>query len=69
MFAMERMYTMARALTIFGMVVAALTVFVFAFDVALGFPFDRASVHMDVCFILCALILAYLSWVTLREQR
>ena len=69
MFAAERMYAMSRALTIFGMVVAGLMAFVFSFDLALGFPFDRADKTMDICFLLCAGILGYLSWATMREVR
>ncbi|MFV2069705.1 MAG: hypothetical protein ACC645_22290 [Pirellulales bacterium] len=60
---------MPRSLAIFGMVVAGLMGFVFAFDLALGFPFSRADTTMDVCFLICAGILAYLSWATLREVR
>ena len=60
---------MPKALTIFSMVVAGLTVFAFAFDLALGFPFNKAYWPADVCFLICAIIVAYLSWITLREQR
>jgi hypothetical protein len=35
---------------------------------ALGFPFYRASMTMDICFVICAAILGYMSWATLREQ-
>jgi hypothetical protein len=69
MFASERIHAMPRALTIFGMVVAGLIAFVFAFDLALGFPFYKASLMMDICFLICALLLGYLSWATYREQR
>jgi hypothetical protein len=60
---------MPKALTIFGMVVAGLTALAFTFDLALKFPFNRAHWQADVCFLICAVIVAYLSWTTLREQR
>ncbi len=59
---------MARALTIMGMVVAALIFCLFAIDLAIKIPFERASVPMDVMSIVCAGILGYLSWVTFKEQ-
>jgi len=59
---------MARALTIFGMVVSGLMLAVFALDLALKLPFSRANWLMDACFVLCAAILGYLSWSTFREQ-
>ena len=69
MFAAARNHQMPKALTIFGMVVAGLVAFTFTFDLALRFPFNRAHWVMDTCFVIGAAILAYLSWVTLREQR
>jgi hypothetical protein len=69
MFAAERTHPMPKALTIFAMVVAGLTAFAFTFDLALGFPFNKAYWLADVCFLICAIIVGYLSWTTLREQR
>ena len=60
---------MPRALTFFGMVVAGLIALAFGFDLALQFPFNGASRAMDICFVFAAVILAYLSWTTLRQQR
>jgi hypothetical protein len=69
MHAAERISLMPKALTVVGMVVAGLIALVFALDLALAVPFYKASLLMDICFILCALILGYLSWSTFRELR
>jgi hypothetical protein len=60
---------MPKALSISGMVVAALIMLVFGLDLAIGFPFWTLNPVMDVGFLVCALILAYASWATWREQR
>lgn len=60
---------MSKALTIAGMVVSGLVALVFAVDLAAGFPFDKASVLMDVGAIVAAALLGYLSWDALREIR
>jgi hypothetical protein len=59
---------MARAMTITGLVIAALLAVLFAADLALGLPFGKASMTMDVGFLVCSLILGYLSWSALRER-
>ncbi len=59
---------MAKAFSVFGMVVAIIFLLVFALDLALQMPFGRASWIADVGFILCAIMLGYLSWLTYREQ-
>lgn len=59
---------MPKALTIIAMVVAALVLLVFVLDLAISFPFARANKVMDVGFIVCALMLGYLSWMAYREQ-
>lgn len=58
---------MPKALTISGMAVASLVLLVFLLDLALGIPFGRPSLVMDIGFLLSALILAYISWSTYRE--
>lgn len=58
---------MSKALTIFGMVVAALVGLMFAVDLAVGIPFDGASSIMDIGAIIAAAILGYLGWDALRE--
>ena len=64
---------MAKALTITGVVISAVILPLFLLDLiaarvipALA-PFKGASLLMDVSFIICAAILAYLSWTTYRE--
>jgi hypothetical protein len=59
---------MPKALCITGTVVAGVLLVIFAADLSLGYPFGKASWIMDVCFIVCSLVLGYLSWATLREQ-
>lgn len=58
---------MPKALTISGMAVAGLVLLVFLLDLALGLPFGRPSLMMDIGFVLAAVILAYMSWSTYRE--
>lgn len=58
---------MPKALSISGMVVAALLLLLFGLDLALKFPFGGASMSMDIGFVVCAVILAYMSWSTYRE--
>ena len=60
---------MPKALCISGMVVAALLLLVFGFDLALGFPFHRGSTTMDIGLLICSLALGYNSWTTLKEQK
>ncbi len=59
---------MPKALTITGMAVSGLLVLLFGLDLALGFPLRKASLVMDIGFVVCALILGYLSYTTYREQ-
>lgn len=58
---------MPKALSISGMVVAALLLLLFGLDLALSFPFGGAHWPLDVAFVVCAVILGYLSWSTYRE--
>jgi len=63
---------MPKALTISGMVVAALLLLLFGLDMAFGFPFNKANParwKVDVVFVISAGILAYLSWSTFKELR
>jgi hypothetical protein len=59
---------MPKVLTIIAMVIAGLVLLVFTLDVAIGIPFKKASLVMDIGFIVCAAALGYLSWTTYREQ-
>jgi hypothetical protein len=60
---------MPKALCLVGAVVAGLLLLVFGFDLALGFPFGRASLTMDIGIVVCSLAMGYLSWATLKEQK
>ena len=59
---------MPKALCIVGTVVAVLLLLIFGLDLATGIPFNTASKTMDGAIIVCSLLLAYLSWSTMREQ-
>jgi hypothetical protein len=59
---------MPKVLTIIAMVIAGLIFLVFTLDAAIGIPFNKASLVMDIGFIVCAAALGYLSWTTYREQ-
>ncbi len=59
---------MPKALCIVGTVIAVLLFIVFGLDLAIGFPFGGASSWMNVGFIVCSVVLGYLSWATMREQ-
>lgn len=60
---------MPKALCLVGTAVAVILLLVFGFDLALGFPFHRASLTMDIGVLLCSVALGYVSWTTLKEQR
>jgi hypothetical protein len=60
---------MSKAMTILGMVVAGIVGLVFILDLAVGIPFDRANMVMDIGALIAAAILGYLSWDALREVR
>lgn len=61
---------MPKALCIAGMVVAVLVAILFILDLAVpSMMFRRASVLMDVVMIVCSIILAVISWLTLKEQK
>ena len=61
-----RLSRMERAVGWF--VALAVLLLVFGLDLAVGFPFKSASMTMDISFIVCSLVLGYLSWTTVREQ-
>ncbi|MDA0659396.1 MAG: hypothetical protein O2931_02500 [Planctomycetota bacterium] len=58
---------MARGLTIIGMVVAILLLVLFSLDLAIKVPFQRFSILMDVSFVVCAVLVGYMSWSTMKE--
>ncbi len=58
---------MSKLLTIFGMIVAALVFILFTLDLAIGYPFMRAYLVIDIAFMVCALALGFISWSSFRE--
>ena len=63
-----RMFGMAKALCMTGLVVSGLVAVLFAADLIAQFPFGRASKVMDISLIVSAMLLGLISWLTLREQ-
>lgn len=59
---------MPKALCISGLVVAGLVILLFGADLAVGQPFGRASILMDVSLLICAILLGLISWLTFKEQ-
>ena len=53
----------------FGFTVAALLVVLFGVDLALGWPFQRASILFDSMSAVSGVVLGYLSWNTLKDLR
>lgn len=60
---------MGRAMAIAGMVVGAVVGLMFALDLAIQFPFGRRVPMMDIGFLICGAILAYLSWSAMRDAK
>ncbi|NLF09108.1 MAG: hypothetical protein GX594_14200 [Pirellulaceae bacterium] len=60
---------MSKALCLVGSVVAVLLLLVFGLDLAVGFPFSRVSMLMDIGCLLAAVALGFISWTTLKEQK
>ena len=59
---------MPKMLTICGMIISVLVLLIFGLDLAIGQPFQKISMVMDVGFVVAAILLAYMSWTTFREQ-
>lgn len=60
---------MSKFLGFAGMVIAGLIAILFVADLAAGIPFERASIAVDVGFIVASLIVAYLSWSIVERTR
>lgn len=58
---------MAKAMSIFGMVVAAGMLLAFGLDALVGQPFGGASIIMDAGFAVGAAILGYMSYDAFRS--
>jgi len=52
-----------------GMVIAGLIAILFVADLAVGFPFGRVSLALDIGFIVASLLAAYLSWSIVERPR
>jgi len=61
--------SMAKALTISGMVVAALIFLLFGIDLAAGIPFGTEGKAMHIGALVASAILGYVSYTTFREQK
>ena len=59
---------MPRVLCIIGLVISGLIALLFLLDLAIGAPFGGYSKLMDAAFLGCGLIIAWLSFATLREN-
>jgi membrane-bound acyltransferase YfiQ involved in biofilm formation len=62
---------MPKALCLLGMVVSILIFLIFSLDLVLPSSmafFQKSQWGLDIIFVICAAILGYLSWSTLREQ-
>lgn len=57
---------MEKWLTLGSLIICCLLLAVFALDIVVGFPFGR-SLFLDICAMLAAAIVAYLSWDVYRE--
>ena len=60
---------MSKALTIAGLVVAALTILIFGVDLVANVPFGTPSKIMNYGAIFAGCILGYTSFSTFREQK
>jgi hypothetical protein len=58
---------MGKAMSIAGMFVGGALAVVFALDLALGVPFGGRVLMMNIGFMICGGILAYLSWNAFRD--
>jgi hypothetical protein len=62
---------MPKALCLSGMVVAILLAVLFLFDLLAPMslaPFRKSSYLMDISFLVSAILLGIMSWLTFREQ-
>ena len=52
-----------------GLVVSVILLLTFVLDLALGLPFGQPSMTLDVAFVICSALLAFMSLTTWRELR
>jgi hypothetical protein len=60
---------MGKAMAIAGMAVGGLIALAFAADLFLGIPFGGRVPLTDIGFMICGVILAYLSWNAFRDVK
>lgn len=60
-------FSVEKALTMSGFVIAGLLILLFGLDLATEWPFHRYSLLMDVGYCICGALLVFLSWHTYRE--
>ena len=58
---------MAKGLTITALAIAVLMLVLFGLDLAVGMPFGKQSIFLDIVFVLCGLGIAILGFTTWRE--
>jgi hypothetical protein len=56
-----------KSLTLASMIIAGLLLLIFALDLALGFPFGRANLVLDILFALGAALVLWQGIETYRE--
>lgn len=59
---------MAKAMAIFGMIVAALLAIAFGLDLVVGQPFGGRNSLIDIAFAVSGLILGYMSYDAFRTS-
>ena len=60
---------MSKILCIASLALSCLLLLIFLLDLAIGVPFGKVSVIMDLGFIVSAGIIAVFSFLTMREMR
>jgi hypothetical protein len=55
-------------MSIAGMVIGGVLALAFALDLVMNAPFGGKSPLMDIGFLVCSGVLAYLSWSVFRES-
>ena len=60
---------MAKGLTIMAIVIAIFLLLLFALDLIVGYPFGKASLLMDIAFVICSIALGYIGWNTWKDLR
>src|SRR6185295_2639140 len=62
-------FVVQKSFTLFGLAFGALLTLLFGCDLAVALPLYRASLLFDFASVVCGVMLLYLSWDVLRDQR